>query len=101
MINLLIAGNVFMFVTFVLKLSSLPPQLPLFYSRSWGEAQLVDTWMVFLIPLLLNLLYIINSYLYKRFFIGNELIRKIFDYLMIFLIAAFTLVFVKIIFLVS
>ena len=101
MVNLLIAGNVFMIVTFILKFNSLPPQLPLFYSRPWGEAQLVDTWMIFLIPLLLNLLYVANNYLYKRFFFDNELSKKIFNYLMIFLIIGFTLIFVKIIFLVS
>jgi len=90
-----------MIVTFILKFNFLPPQLPLFYSRSWGEAQLVDTWMIFLIPLLLNLLYIANNFLYKRFFLGHGLIKKIFDYLTIFLIVGFTLIFIKIIFLVS
>ncbi|MBI5127561.1 hypothetical protein HZA76_03860 [Candidatus Roizmanbacteria bacterium] len=101
MINLLIAGNAFMIVSFIFKFNSLPPQLPLFYSHPWGEAQLVDTWMIFLIPLLLNLLYVVNNYLYKKFFSGNELIKKMFDYLMILLIVGFTLIFIKIIFLVS
>lgn len=90
-----------MILTFALKFSSLPPQLPLFYSRPWGEAQLVDTWMIFLLPLLLNLLYIANNYLYKRFFLGNDLIKKTFNYLNILLIVGFTFIFVKIIFLVS
>ncbi|MFH0979833.1 MAG: hypothetical protein V1803_02720 [Candidatus Roizmanbacteria bacterium] len=101
MINLLIAGNVFMIVTFILKFNSLPPQLPLFYSRPWGEAQLVDTWMIFLLPIILNLLYFTNNYLSKRFFLGNDLIKKIFNYLNILLIVGFTFIFVKIIFLVS
>ncbi len=101
MINLLIAGDVLMIVSFIFKFKSLPPQLPLFYSHPWGETQLVDTWMIFLIPLLLNFLYVTNNYLYKKFFSGNELIKKIFDYLMIFLIAGFTLIFIKIIFLIS
>jgi len=101
MINLLIAGNAIMILTFILKFNNLPPQLPLFYSRSWGEAQLVDSWMIFLIPLLLNLLYITNNYLYKKFFLGNNLIKKTFNYLNILLIIGFTFIFVKIIFLVS
>lgn len=101
MINLLITGNIVMIITFFLKFNNLPPQLPLYYSRPWGETQLVDTWMIFLLPLLLNLLYITNNYLCKRFFLGNDLIKKIFNYLNILLIVGFTFIFVKIIFLVS
>ncbi len=101
MLNLLIAGDVIMIASFIFKFNSLPPQLPLFYSHAWGETQLGDTWMIFLIPLLLNLLYFGNGYIYRRFFSGNEFIKKIFDYLMTFLIIGFTLIFVKIIFLVS
>ena len=101
MLNLLIAANVVMVLTFILKFSSLPPQLPLFYSRAWGETQLTDTWLIFLLPLLLNFLYFANNYLYKRFFFGNDLIKKIFDYFNVLLAVGFTFIFVKIIFLVS
>ena len=101
MLNLLIAGNIVMILTFVLRYSTLPPQVPLFYSRTLGEAQLVDSWMIFLLPFLLNVIYFLNGYLYRRFFSGNELLKKIFDYAIAFLIIGFTLVFVKIIFLIS
>ena len=101
MLNLLITGNILMIVTFVLRLNALPPQIPLFYSRAIGENQLTDTWVIFLIPLILNLLYIINGFLFKKFFLGNDLIKKIFDYLNILLIVGFTFIFIRIILLMS
>lgn len=101
MLNFLITANILMGITFTLKLNTLPPQIPLFYSRPWGESQLADTWMIFLIPLVLNLLYMTNGYLYKKIFFGNDLIKRIFSYLNLLLIVGFTFIFVRIILLVS
>ncbi|MEK7633553.1 MAG: hypothetical protein AAB437_01785 [Patescibacteria group bacterium] len=101
MIRILFGADVLMLVIFLFKLNSLPPQLPLFYSQAWGEKQLADTWLIFLLPVFLNLLFFLNNYLYKRFFSDNELLEKIFYYLNLFLIFGFTLIFIKIIFLVS
>ena len=101
MLRLLIGADVLMVLVFVLSFNRLPPQIPLFYSRPLGEAQLADTWMIILIPLLLNILYIINNYLYKRFFTGNDFIKKILGYLLIFLILSLTSVFIRIILLIS
>lgn len=83
------------------KFSTLPPNLPLFYSRPWGEDQLVDWWMIFLLPLIMNGFFFLNFFIYKKFFKENLFIRKILDYFNIFLIISLTLVFIKIIFLVS
>ncbi len=101
MIKLLLGADAFMIVTFLFRFSRLPPQLPLFYSRLWGEDQLVDTWLIFLLPIFLNLLFFINNYIIKKIYSDNEFIKKIFYYLNIFLIFGFTLIFIKIIFLVS
>lgn len=101
MINLLVTGNIVMIASFILRLKTLPPQIPLLYSRPLGETQLVDTWMIFLIPFVLNILYTANNYLENRFFSSNDLVKKIFGYLNLFLIVVFTLIFVKIIFLIS
>lgn len=101
MLNLLITGNILMITTFILKLKTLPPQIPLFYSRPWGENQLADTWIIFLIPLILNFLYIINGFLYKKLFLGNDLIKKIFGYLDLLLIIGFTFIFIRIVLLIS
>ncbi len=101
MINFLIAGDIVMITTFVMRLKTLPPQIPLFYSLTGGESQLADTWMIVLLPLLLNLIFILNNYVYNKFFFGNFLAKKLFEYADLFFIIGFTFVFVKIIFLIS
>ncbi len=97
----LIAGDILMVGIFTIKFSTLPPQIPLFYSKPWGEDQLADTWMIVLLPLLLNIFYVLNNYLYRKFFLGNIFAKKILDYLNLFLIAGFTLIFIKIVLLVA
>lgn len=101
MIKLLFGADALMIITFILRFNRLPPQSPLFYSQLWGEDQLVDTWLIFLLPIFLNLLFFINNYIIKKIYSDNEFIKKIFYYLNIFLIFGFTLIFIKIIFLVS
>jgi len=101
MIQLLLGADVLMIITFILKFSKLPPQIPLYYSQPWGEGQLADSWMIFLLPIFLNLLFFINQYIFNKFYHGNIFIKKIFYYLNLFLILGFTLIFIKIIFLVS
>jgi len=101
MIKLLLGADALMIITFLLKFSRLPPQVPLFYSQLWGEGQLADTWLIFLLPVFLNLLFFLNNYLFIKFYSDNVLIKKIFYYLNLFLIFSFTLIFIKIIFLVS
>lgn len=95
------ATNVIMAGVFLLRLGTMPPQIPLFYTRPWGEDQIVDFWMIFLIPVISNSIFFFNDYFYKRFFLGNELVKKIFNFVNAFLIVSFALIFIKIIFLVS
>lgn len=101
MIKLLLGADALMTVTFLLRFNRLPPQSPLFYSRLWGEDQLADIWLIFLLPIFLNLLFFFNNYLFKKIYSDNEFIRNIFYYLNFFLIVSFTLIFIKIIFLIS
>lgn len=101
MIRILFGADALMLVVFLFKLNKLPPQIPLFYSRLWGENQLADTWLIFILPVFLNLLFFLNNYLFKKIYSDNELIENIFYYLNLFLILSFTLIFIKIIFLVS
>jgi hypothetical protein len=42
--------------------SFLPPKLPFFYSRPWGEEQLVSPFMLFLLPALGLVIFFINSF---------------------------------------
>jgi hypothetical protein len=101
MLKLLLGADLIMILTFVFKVSTMPPQIPLFYTNLWGEGQLADTWIIFILPLFLNVLYFFNQYILNKFFSNNEFIKKIFYFLNLFLIVSFTLVFIKIVFLVS
>ncbi len=101
MIYGLLLGNLLMVLTIILRFNHLPPQIPLFYSKLQGEDQLADTWMIAILPFLMNLLIIINSYISHRFFKDTILVKKVFDYLNYAVIISFTIIFMKIIFLVT
>lgn len=101
MIYALISSNILMVLVFLLQYGKLPPQLPLFYSRPWGEDQLADIWMIFLLPVIMNMFYALNHFLYEKYFNPNNFIKKIMWYIDIFLIVSLTGVFLKILFLIS
>jgi len=101
MVKLLLGADALMIATFIFKYSKMPPQIPLFYSQLWGENQLGDFWMIFILPIFMNLLFFINQYISNKFYSDNVFIKNIFYYLNFFLIASFTLIFIKIIFIVS
>lgn len=90
-----------MIVVFLLRLKTFPPEIPLFYSKPNGELQITESWMIFLIPFLLNIIFFINNYLLNKFFLNEEIIKKIFYYLNLFLIISFSLIFIKIVFLIT
>ena len=101
MIKLLLGADAAMILIFLLKLPTMPPQVPLFYSQLWGESQLVDSWMIFLLPIFMNILFFLNQNIFNKFYSENIFIKNIFYYLNLFLIICFTLIFIKIIFIVS
>lgn len=86
---------------FLLRIHRLPPQVPLLYSKVWGEEQLVDLWFIFILPSLLTFFILFNTFLYRIFFSENHFVKKILNYVHLFLILGFTLVFVRVILLVS
>lgn len=97
MTYVLIACNLLMVVLFVVFLNLLPPQIPLFYSKIWGEDQLGELWMIFIIPILMNIFYIFNNFVLHKFFPGNTFVSKIISYVNWGVIVFFTFVFLKII----
>lgn len=97
----LLAGNFLMLTGFILRLSRLPPQIPLLYSKPWGEDQLVDLWLIFTMPFILNLFVFLNNFIVKKYFTDNFLIKKIIYYFNLFLIFTLTFAFLRIIFLVT
>lgn len=101
MISLMVVGNVFMAVVTIFKINRLPPQIPLFYTRPWGEGQLADTWLLVLIPLSMNAALMFNNFVLRKYFQNNDLLKKVFNYLNFFTVISFVLIFTKIVFLVS
>jgi len=101
MILPLIISNLLIVGSFIWKYNSLPTQIPLFYSLPWGEDQLGELWMLFFLPALMNGFVFLNNFLIAKYFSDQAMIKKIVNYLNIFLMIAFTVVFLKIIFLIS
>lgn len=101
MLLFVVVSNLLMIASFIWKYNSLPVQIPLFYSLPWGDDQLADLWMIFLLPLLMNGFIVLNLYLGKKYFSEHLIVQKIINYLNIFLTVAFTAIFLKIVFLVG
>lgn len=56
----------FSFLFLVLRFNQLPPELPLFYSRPWGDEQLGKPPHLFILPGGASLVLLINTYLAFR-----------------------------------
>ena len=83
----------------------LPPEIPLFYSRPWGEEQLANSWSLFILPSLTIIVFLINfsfSYLVKKYFPEKEekLLLKILEVTNIFFSISCLITLIKIVFLV-
>lgn len=101
MIRLLIGADIFSALIFLWRYSKLPAQIPLYYSRPWGESQIVDFWYIFLLPILMNLIILFNIYFVKKFFRENQVIIKIFKTVNSCLLFGFMGIFLRILFLVT
>lgn len=98
---LLLISTFVMVGSFVIKLQNLPPQLPLFYSQGDGEAQMADSYWIFLLPILSILLVIINTFIKNKFFKENLLVEKIIYYTNLGIIIFISLIFLKILLLIT
>lgn len=101
MLYALLVANILMPAIFALRFSHLPPQIPLLYSRPWGEDQLIDVWFIFALPVLLNLFVYLNSIVYNRFFLPDQFMRRITNIVNWFLIVTITGIFIKIVLFIS
>ena len=50
-------------VILFLKFNNLPPQIPLYYSQPWGEAQIVPVSYIFILPMLSVVILLLNNVL--------------------------------------
>lgn len=44
----------------------LPPQIPLYYSRPWGEDQIADLWFILLLPFFMHLCIGLNVFIARK-----------------------------------
>ncbi|OGK13420.1 hypothetical protein A3A93_02005 [Candidatus Roizmanbacteria bacterium RIFCSPLOWO2_01_FULL_38_12] len=100
-LKLLIGADVLQLALFAWRFNSLPKQVPLFYSRPWGESQIADIWYIVLLPIMMHLIFFLNSYLNNRFFKEDKLFTRLFAIANYCVIVAFTGIFVKILTLVT
>lgn len=93
---------VFSLLLIAAKWSSLPPELPLFYSRPWGQEQLAKKFFIFILPLASLTIFFLNSILAKYLFKKNEdfLFKACFSSSLVFSLLC-TISLIKIIFLIS
>ncbi len=98
---ILLSSDILMLAVFLLRMKTLPPQIPLFYSFPLSGERLADSWMIAFLPVLANLFFVVNVFLFKKFFNGNDFARKIIDFLNGFVVIAFALIFIRIILLVT
>jgi len=97
MFRILIAGNFIIAALTALRWQSLPPQIPLFLSKPWGEEQLADRWMLIIFPICINGIWLVNTFISKRFFARNLFAQKIINIASICQMIVFIGIFVKII----
>lgn len=101
MIGLLIGANMIMAIGFAIRWNRLPSQIPLFYSLPGGEDQLVEWWMIFLLPILMNALVILNRTIMGKISVQNTFIRSLLTYANYAIMLVCGYVFLRIIFLVT
>lgn len=85
---------------FVIKINTLPPQIPLYYSRPGSDLQIVQVYYVFLIPLISLIFIGLNSIIAARV-LKDHFVKTIAHFQNIFIIVVMFYIFVRIIALVS
>lgn len=101
MVKFLAAANVLQIALIAWRYRFLPEQIPFFYSKPWGEAQIADIWYILLLPIYMNCMFFINSQISKRYFSTNTLFTKMLAITNGIIIVGFTSIFIKILLLIT
>jgi hypothetical protein len=91
---------IMMAIVFVISLPTLPPQLPLFYSKI-GDDQMVDSWWIFLLPVLAIIFITANKIILSKYFKENILMEKVIYYTNLAIIVIAGFMFIRILLLVK
>lgn len=54
-----------------------PPEVPLYYSRVWGEQQLASKWALILLPTLMNIAFLITKWIMYKKFLHETLLHHV------------------------
>lgn len=93
--------NFLSLLVLLLKWNSLPPQLPLFYSLPWGEAQLGSPSQLLILPTASLFIFGLNSLFASSFLDKEPLISKMLLWIAFLNSLLATITLIKIIFLIS
>lgn len=63
-------GNTLMLGLFAISFGLLPPEIPLYFSHTWGDSQLGTKWEILLLPLVMNLLF------FAIYFYGRKMVDR-------------------------
>lgn len=74
---LVIIGNIIVWVLVAGLLLTAPPEIPLYFSRAWGENQIASKWAVLLLPFLMNTTFFVSNWFIKKKFAEDEDFGKI------------------------
>jgi len=74
---LLILSLIIIGLISLLLSNSMPPQVPLFYSRPNGDDQIVDVAYLSYIPISMVIIILINIYISRFIFTSNIFVRRI------------------------
>lgn len=84
--------------TYFVLYNYLPPRLPLFYSISWGENQLVTKQQFLILPAVLVLITLVNIFISSHLHPLQIVLKKIISFQSIFIALAILITAIKILF---
>lgn len=73
---LTISLTLFSFFIVYINKENLPPEIPLWYSKIWGEQRLVSQEWLWIIPILIVIIFVINQFI-SNFLSSDALVKLI------------------------
>lgn len=83
-------------ILILIFLNLLPPKLPLFYSMPWGDAQLISKQQLFLLPIVLLVIVLINSFIVSQLHPLQKVLKRLLMLSLIFIDLIILATFLKI-----
>ena len=101
LIQIFLTALVIMVGAYVFKLTTMPLEIPLFYSLIEGNDTIVPNYYIFLLPIISLSIIMVNILVYRRFFTHDSFVRKLLNYASVCAVIICTAIFLKILFLIA